>query len=133
MKRILFTAVVAVVLSACGSTPFTPKLAEPQTITERAAYVEAGAQGAIKTLADLTCRKYTKDGQCTEAARPLHPARAQSYLEIASKARSAARVAVTMSAAGGSCLGQQMTPLACLREAETLLGDVDRILKDFRK
>jgi len=128
--RLRHVAIVAGVLSlfACAIA-----LQPAKSFTEQVAYVEAGAQASIKTLADLTCRKYTAAGVCAEPGRPLHPARSIVYLESLSKARQAARVAVSLPASGGDCLGQPATPAACLGLARTLLLEVERILTEAQK
>lgn len=115
--------------AGCG----TLNVEAPQSFPERVAYVEALSQGVIQSLIDLTCRQYTAAGACTEAARPLHPARSQGYLDGIAKARSAARAAATMSAAGGQCLGQPSTPAACLELARVMVVEVQRILADLQK
>lgn len=128
MKKLIVIACV-LLLAGCFGKPLT----KPQTFTEQAAYVEASAQAAVKTLADLTCRKYAPTGQCAEPGRPLHPARSKGYLEKISDARKAARVAVALPASGGDCLGAPATPAVCLDLARTLLLEVERVLTDAQK
>ena len=120
--------ILALALGGCAQLGLTP----PQTFTEKVAYVEAGAQGAITTLAGLTCLKYTAAGECTTAGRPLHPARSDGYLNTLSKVRQATKAAGSMPAIGGQCLGQPSTPLACLALATTMLGEVQKILTDLK-
>lgn len=129
MRQIHYAAAVLLLfLAGCAQLGFTPAT----TFTEKVAYADAGAQGAIKTLADLTCKQYTPAGACTETGRPLHPARSQGYLETLSKVRQATRAAATMPSAGGACLGQPSTPTACLALATTMLSEVERILTDAK-
>jgi hypothetical protein len=129
MKRIY--AIVAVLafalVAACAG--FAPA----QTFTEKLAYADAGATGSIKVLMGLTCRKYTTAGICTEAGRPLHPARSDGYLDSLSKVRKAVRAAATMPATGGMCLDQPSTPTACLALASVMLTEVQKILEDLQK
>jgi len=131
MKRIL--VVVAVLAFALVAACTQLGLAPAQTFTEKLAYTEAGAQGSIKALAGLTCRKYTVAGTCAEAGRPLHPARSDGYLDTLSKVRKAVRAAATMPAAGGLCLEQPSTPAACLALASVMLTEVQKILTDLQK
>lgn len=118
---------LALLLAGCAS------IERPQTITEQVAYVEATSQAAIKTLAQLTCQRYTPAGACTEPGKPLHPAKSLEYLERLSQARLAARTAAAMPAQGGECLGKPSTPAACLGLAQGLLREVEKILTDLQK
>ncbi|MBI4291340.1 MAG: hypothetical protein HY661_07675 [Betaproteobacteria bacterium] len=120
MKRI--SVLVVYLVAACAQGGLAPA----QTFTEEIAYVEAGSQGAIKTIAALTCRSYDTEGACTEAGRPLHPARSLAYLDTLSRVRAALKSASTMSSAGGSCLGQPSTPAACLALASSLLLEIEQ-------
>lgn len=128
MKRIISVVLLALVVG-CTQLGLVP----PQTFTEKLAYTEAGAQGSTKVLMGLTCRKYTPTGVCTEAGRPLHPARSDGYLDTLSKVRQAVRAAATMPASGGACLGQPSTPAACLTLASVMLNEVQKILTDLQK
>lgn len=130
MKRTIVVLCAGIgFVAACAETS---RLVAPSNVPEGVAYTEAGAQAAIKTLADLTCKQYMASGTCVDAGRPLHPARSQGYLETLSKVRQAARAAGTMSASGGQCLGQPSTPQACLALAQTMLAEVDRALKSVK-
>ena len=131
LRFVVLGVIAAATLALAGC--FGAPLAKPQTFTEQAAYVEAGAQAAIKSLADLTCRKYTAAGTCAEPGRPLHPAASKGYLERISDARKAAKVAVTLPASGGDCLGAPATPQACLDLARALLLEVERVLANAQK
>jgi hypothetical protein len=107
-------------------------LAPAKTFVEQVAYAEAGAQASIATLASLTCQKYTTAGVCTDAAKPLHPARSEVYLGTISTVRKAIRAAATMAPAGGLCLGQPSTPIACLALATTMLSEVQTVLTNLQ-
>lgn len=129
MKRILAVVFAFAALSACAQFGLAPA----QSFTDKLTYADAGAQGSILALAGLTCRKYTVAGVCTEAGRPLHPARSTGYLDSLSKVRQAVRAAATMPATGGMCLGEPSTPTACLALANVMLLEVQKILSDLKK
>ena len=127
MKR--YAAIlVLTLLAACAGGQLNPA----QTFTERVAYVEASAQGAIKTLADLTCTKYTNAGVCAEAGRPLHPERSKGYLDALSKVRLATRASASTNAVV-QCLGQPSTPIACLSLATDMLSEVQRTIDAVKR
>ena len=119
--------ILLIILGGCAS------LERPQTFTEQVAYVDATSKAAIKTLADLTCQRYTPAGACTEPGKPLHPAKSIEYLERISQARLAARTAAAMPAQGGECLGKPSTPAACLGLAQGILREVEKILTSLQK
>lgn len=124
----LLLALAVLLVAGCAQLG----LEKAQTFSEQIAYVEAGAQGGIKALAELTCKQYTPAGTCTEAGRPLHPARSVGYLDTLSKVRQATRAAATMPATGGMCLGQPSTPTSCLALASAMLAEVNKILLDLQ-
>lgn len=128
MKKLLLIAVLAL---AAGCTQFG--LTPAKTFPEQVAYTEAGIEGSIKTLMDLTCKKYTTTGACVEAGKPLHPARSLGYLNQLKNARVAAKDAVAMSGAGGDCLGQFQTPTQCLALANAVLGEITKVLEEAQK
>jgi hypothetical protein len=121
--KIVLLALLSVALGfGCATTE------PPKSFQEQAAYVEAGAQSAIKTIDQNTCYKYQQNGKCVDPVRTLHPAQAKSYLDQIAQARLALKTASSMPASGGSCLGTASTPEACLALASTMLGVVQKIL-----
>lgn len=124
---------VAVVIALCFLLGGCAGMEKPQTNLERIAYSEAGAQASIKTLTDLTCKQYTQAGVCSEAGRPLHPARSKQYLETISVARKGLQAAAAISDKGvGQCMGLATTQTACLQQASAMLTEITKILNDLK-
>lgn len=121
MNKLNGVLFIAALLIGCTSVE------APQTLNEQIAYAEAGAQGAMKSIADLTCTQY-EGALCAVPNRPLAPADAKKYVQAISTARVGLKAAASMPASGGACLGDVQSPTDCLRAAQAILTEVENIL-----
>jgi hypothetical protein len=120
-------ALALVLLPACAA-----QLERPQSFTEQAAYLEAGARAASRSISDLTCLRWNVDTeQCASAGKPLHPRKAKELMVQVEGVRKGLRAATALGPEGGTCLDVAVeSPEKCLGLVRELLLEVEQYLRD---